>query len=549
MSKRQPQKKRETSELEDLRARLNAAEDTLDAIRSGAVDALVVAGDEGDRVLTLSGTGNAYRVFVEAMEEGAATVAEDGTILYSNHCFARLLGGTPAEVVGQAILNFVAAEDRQSFEGLFRESLRDGSAKGELCLQPYDSDEIPVLLALRSLEQFGARALCMAVTDLTEQKRNEKLLAEGRLARMIVEQATEIIAVCDRQGRIVQASHALHELCGTNVMYEPFDSILRLRFEDSMDADQAEKFSINEVLEGQTFHGVEVSVGRGNQTFPFLLSARPIREKEEATGCVVTMFDIGERKRVEESLRHSERLAATGRLAASIAHEINNPLEGITNLLYLIETVPGLDAKARKYAETAQQELARVAHITKQTLTFYRESTEPQPLNVKQMIEDIGTLYATKLQQKKIVLHQELDEGVGIRGYRNEIMQVISNLLLNALDAVPQKSEIWLRCYPSREWSNSRKPGVRIVIADRGPGISAETRAQVFEPFFTTKGERGTGLGLWVSRGIVNRHQGFIRLRSSTDPRHSGSVFSIFLPAAPDHASHNNARQSQLFSY
>ncbi len=163
------------------------------------------------------------------------------------------------------------------------------------------------------------------------------------------------------------------------------------------------------------------------------------------------------------------------------------------------------------------------------------------------MIEDITTLYATKLQQKKIVLHQELDEGVEIRGYRNEIMQVISNLLLNALDAVPQKSEIWLRCYASHEWSNSRKPGVRIVVADRGPGIAPENRAQLFEPFFTTKGERGTGLGLWVSRGIVNRHQGFIRLRSSTDPRHSGSVFSIFLPAAPDHASHNNARQSELF--
>src|SRR5579872_7392966 len=154
MAKRPLQRIRETSDIDDLRARLNAAEDTLDAIRRGAIDALVVSGDEGDRVLTLSGTGNAYRVFVEAMEEGAATVAEDGTILYSNHCFARLLGGTPAEVVGQAVLNFVAAEDRQSFEGLFRESLRDGSAKGELCLQPYESDEIPVLLALRSLEQF-----------------------------------------------------------------------------------------------------------------------------------------------------------------------------------------------------------------------------------------------------------------------------------------------------------------------------------------------------------------------------------------------------------
>lgn len=532
MAKRPLQRIRETSDIDDLRARLNAAEDTLDAIRRGAIDALVVSGDEGDRVLTLSGTGNAYRVFVEAMEEGAATIAEDGTILYSNHCFARLVGDSPEGVVGRSILKFVTEEDQATFEGLFRESLKEGSAKAELCLRRESGDEIPVLVSLKSLEKFGARALCMVVTDLTEQKRNEKLLAAGKLARHIVEQATEIIVVCDREGRIIQASHALHEVCEGNVLFQPFDEVLRLEIADLHDGHGRRPFSVDEVLQGKTFRGAEVCLYRENEEYPYLLNARPIRDTDEASGCVVTMFDIGERKRVEESLRHSERLAATGRLAASIAHEINNPLEGITNLLYLIETVPGLNANARQYAETAQKELARVAHITKQTLTFYRESSQPQPMNVKEMIEDLATLYASKLQHKRIVLRQQLEE-VEVRGYRNEIMQVISNLLLNAVDAVPPQSEIWIRCYASHEWSNSRKPGVRIVIADRGPGIPEKAREQLFEPFFTTKGERGTGLGLWVSRGIVNRHNGFIHLRSSTDPRHSGSVFSIFLPASP----------------
>ncbi|HZU43043.1 MAG TPA: ATP-binding protein [Terriglobales bacterium] len=547
MAKRPLQRIRESSDIDDLRARLKAAEDTLDAIRSGRIDALVVSGDEGDRVLTLSGTGNAYRVFVEAMEEGAATIAQDGTILYSNHCFARIVGDSPEGVVGRSILNFVTKEDQPTFEGLFRESLKDGSAKAELCIRRESGEDIPVLVSLKSLEKFGARALCMVVTDLTEQKRNEKLLAAGKLARHIVEQATEIIVVCDRQGRIIQASHALHEVCESNVLFQPFDEVLRLEIADMRDGHGRRPFSVDEVLQGKTFRGAEVCLYRENEEFAYLLNARPIRDTDEASGCVVTMFDIGERKRVEESLRHSERLAATGRLAASIAHEINNPLEGITNLLYLIETVPGLNATARQYAETAQKELARVAHITKQTLTFYRESSQPQPMNVKEMIEDLATLYASKLQHKRVVLRQQLDE-VEIRGYRNEIMQVISNLLLNAVDAVPPQSEIWIRCYASHEWSNSRKPGVRIVIADRGPGISPENRAQLFEPFFTTKGEKGTGLGLWVSRGIVNRHQGFIRLRSSTSPRHNGSVFSIFLPAAPGDASHSNSRQSQLMA-
>src|SRR5579864_1687140 len=307
MAKRPLQRIRETSDIDDLRARLNAAEDTLDAIRSGRIDALVVSGDEGDRVLTLSGTGNAYRVFVEAMEEGAATIAEDGTILYSNHCFARIVGDSPEGVVGRSILNFVTKEDQPTFEGLFRESLKDGSAKAELCIRRESSEEIPVLVSLKSLEKFGARALCMVVTDLTEQKRNEKLLAAGKLARHIVEQATEIIVVCDREGRIIQASHALHEVCEGNVLFQPFDEVLRLEIADLHDGHGRRPFSVDEVLQGKTFRGAEVCLYR-NEEYPYLLNARPIRDTDEASGCVVTMFDIGERKRVEESLRHSERL-------------------------------------------------------------------------------------------------------------------------------------------------------------------------------------------------------------------------------------------------
>lgn len=540
-------KKFADSEVRELRARLDAAENTLHAIRTGSIDALIVSSERGERVLTLSGTDNAYRVFVEAMQEGAVTVTEDGTVLYCNQCFAAMLHSAPETMVGRPVLHLIAPEDHERFEGLFAEAMQAGAAKAELCLRTAGGEEIPALISLRSLEEFGPRALCMVVTDLREQKQNQKLLEAGKLARLIIEQAAEAIAVCDRHGRITHANRALIEICGCNALFQPFDSVLRLRFEGFHPDEQARYFSIDEVLAGIGLRGAEVSLARGKSRLAFLCSAAPIRDKGgESVGCVVTLFDISERKRAEESLRHSEQLAATGRLAATIAHEINNPLEGITNLLYLIETLPNLNPSAVDYARAAQQELARVAHITKQTLTFYRESPRPQPLQIRQIVEDIVGLYAGKLQQKQIRLRKELAD-VEISGFRNEIMQVVSNLLLNAVDATPAGSEICLRTRPSHEWTNSSRPGVRIVVADRGPGIAAEDRRNLFEPFFTTKGERGTGLGLWVSRGIVHRHEGFIRFRSSNEGARSGTVFSIFLPASPE-ARNSDLRQSELFS-
>ena len=549
MPKRSSNKKRDSvREIENLRARLKAAEDTLNAIRGGGVDGLIVSEKGGDRLLTFSGTGKAYRVFVEAMAEGAATIAKDGTILYGNGCFAALVDLTPERIAGTSILPLISSEHREIFEGLFAESLKQGSAKAEICLRGVGGAEVPALVSLRSLEEFGAAALCMVVTDLTEQKQNEKLLEAGKLARLIVEQATELVVVCDRHGRIVQASHALHDFYNGNPLLQPFDNVLQLRFGSMNQPFQVKNFSIDEVLAGRTWRGIEVEMTREKQNVPFLLSAGPIRDKDQASvGCVVTLLDIGEHKRLEQSLRESERLAATGRLAATIAHEINNPLEGITNLLYLIETMPDLDPAALKYARTAQQELARVAHITKQTLTFYRESPEQHPLNVKPMIESIVKLYAGKIQHKRLTLHQDLAD-VHIMGYRNEIMQVISNLFLNAVDAVPDHGEVWVRCYASHEWTNSQVQGIRIVIADRGPGISREDRTRLFEPFFTTKGERGTGLGLWVSHGIVNRHHGFIRFKSRTGAAKSGTLFSVFLPSSADRLALETSEQSELFA-
>lgn len=517
-------------EVQDLRSRLQSAQETLEAIQSGAVDAVVVSSSSGDRIYTLAGAEHAYRIFVEAMNEGAATVAADGTILYCNRRFAEMVRCPLDELIGTSLYTLVPDPEKKAFEALLNTSL-ESSGKSETQLRSRGGELVPVYVSLRSFEDFGSRAVGMVVTDLREQKRNQEMLAAGKLARLIMEQATEIVAICDTQGRILQASQALEQLCGANPLFQSFDSVLPLDLDMPGHDVPPRRFSVADLFEGHSFRGVEVRYQQPEgDARHFLLSAGPVLLEGSSAGCVINLFDIEERKRVEESLRRSEKLAATGRLAATIAHEINNPLEAVTNLLYLIETTPHLNSQARQYASAAQEQLARVAHITRQTLAFYRESASPQPVRLKEIVESIISLYRGKTELKNIHLEEQLQFEGEILGFPSQVAQVISNLLLNAVEACPPQGRIWVRLYPSHEWSNSQKPGVRVVIADNGSGVSASDRPHLFEAFFTTKGEKGTGLGLWVSQGIVARHNGFLRFRSSVRPHHSGTVFSIFFP-------------------
>jgi signal transduction histidine kinase len=241
-------------------------------------------------------------------------------------------------------------------------------------------------------------------------------------------------------------------------------------------------------------------------------------------------MDITSNKLAEDTLRRSEKLAAAGRLAATIAHEINNPLEAVTNLLYILRLNDKWDDNARGYVAQAEHELARIAHVTRQTLGFYRDTTSPHLMDLPKIVEEVLSLYLPRIQAKNIRLSREYDKTVQVTGLPGEIRQVISNLVANAIDALPVEGALRIRVHHSRELTNSNRPGGRIVIADTGSGIAPAHRKKLFEPFYTTKQDVGTGLGLWVSREIVQKHGGNITLRSSVAPDHSGTVFSIFLP-------------------
>ncbi len=250
-------------------------------------------------------------------------------------------------------------------------------------------------------------------------------------------------------------------------------------------------------------------------------------EKGKVRGAVGAFIDITKVKETERALMRSEKLAATGRLAATIAHEINNPLEAVTNLLYLIGNEPD-PVNVRKFVALASAELGRVSHITRQTLGFYRDALAPQAMCITDVLDGVVSLYAKEFQKHKTACEKHYETPGEILGFAGELRQVFSNLIQNALDVVPAGGTIRIFTRPSR---NRHGNGVSVFITDNGPGISRENKARIFEPFFTTKGQNGTGLGLWVASDLVHKHGGIIGVRSSIHPSRRGTCFWVFIPS------------------
>ena len=232
--------------------------------------------------------------------------------------------------------------------------------------------------------------------------------------------------------------------------------------------------------------------------------------------------------RAEEALRRSEKLAATGRLAASIAHEINNPLEAISNAIYLARSCP--PEEAPMYLKVADEELARVAQITKRTLGFYRETATPAVVRLSALLDDLLILFNRKLEAKKLTVRKQYRDELEIRGLEGELRQVFANQIANAIYAMPQNGCLTIRIRRSKSWGNGQGPGTAVTLVDNGSGISQESLPKIFDPFFTTKQDVGNGLGLWITQDIVTRHGGSIRVRSNARPSASGTIFTTFLP-------------------
>ena len=242
-------------------------------------------------------------------------------------------------------------------------------------------------------------------------------------------------------------------------------------------------------------------------------------------------IEVTNQKKAEIALIQSEKLAAVGRLASSISHEINNPLEAITNLLYLLGHDPLLAEPLKLYVHMAQSELSRVSQIATQTLRFHRQAVAATLVTPRDLVGAVVRLYAGRLANSGIRVDERYSTDSHILCFENDIRQVLNNLIANAIDAMRTGGRLLIRAHAGTDHAvPDGRAGIRITIADTGHGMSPATLARVFEPFFTTKDLQGTGLGLWISKGIVERHQGRLSVRSSEDERRHGTLFTLFLP-------------------
>lgn len=242
----------------------------------------------------------------------------------------------------------------------------------------------------------------------------------------------------------------------------------------------------------------------------------------EPTGIIGVSMDVTDQRLAESALRRTEKLAAAGRLAATVAHEVNNPLEALTNLIYLASVTEGLPSQAKSYLETAEGELSRMAHIVRQTLGFYRESVNPRATDLGEIVDEVTHLYQSRADARAVRLYCDCERGLLTLANAGEIKQVVANLVSNAIDATAAGGCVHTEVHRSG-------PELQIIVRDTGSGISESHLTRLFEPFFTTKEDVGTGLGLWVSKGIVEKHRGSIRVASSTSEE-SGTTFTVMLP-------------------
>jgi PAS domain S-box-containing protein len=276
--------------------------------------------------------------------------------------------------------------------------------------------------------------------------------------------------------------------------------------------------------------------GRPGEQRSFNVSYSPVFNADGTVESIAAVvLEITNQKKAEAALIQSEKLAAVGRLASSISHEINNPLEAITNLLYLIGLSSDLPEISRDYLQTAQSELSRVCQIATQTLRFHRQAVRATRVSAADLVDAVLNLYQGRLANSHIEVDVRYSTDTTVLCFENDIRQVLNNLIANAIDAMRSGGRLIVRAHDATDYSPEYlqpRPGIRITIADTGHGMPPNVKSRLFEPFYTTKDLNGTGLGLWISSGIVSRHQGRLTYRSTDDPVRHGTIFSLFLPWA-----------------
>jgi PAS domain S-box-containing protein len=462
--------------------------------------------------------------FLENAAVGMHWLAADGTILWANKAQLALLGYTREEYIGHKISEFHvdhAAIDDIMQRIRHREELQDYESR----MRRNDGSVRHVRIDSNLFVRNGSfvHTRCF-ITDITEKKEAERALFQ---LAAIVESSDDAIVSKDLNGIIKCWNNSAERVLGYKAE-EVIGKSITLLIPPELQQDEV--MILSKIRAGQRVdHFQTTRLRKDGHRIDVSLTVSPVRDRHgNIIGAAKILRDITQQKQMERALHTSERLASVGRLAATIAHEINNPLEAITNFIYLAKRQPELREDTRYYLSTADQELVRVAHIVQQTLGFYRSTTHPSCRAVSDALEDVLTIYDRKCRYKNLRVEQRIEPGLTIRTMQGEFKQILSNLITNAIDASRDGGRIVIRARSVRDL-RSGLPGIRLTVADNGAGISAQDQARLFVPFFTTKKEVGTGLGLWITKDLLEKRGGSISVRSRDSIR-TGTVISVFLP-------------------
>ncbi len=367
-----------------------------------------------------------------------------------------------------------------------------------------------------------------------EAAQQEELKESREWFQITLKSLGDGVVSTDHDGRVSFINPVAQQLTGWNHVDsqgQPFREVVklgdertRLEIEDPVEA-------VRRAQQVVSYPGGLILTSRDGREYPIELTGAPILNNfGQLAGVSVVFRDTTQRRQTEQTLRTSERLTLAGRLSATIAHEIRNPLDTVTNLVYLLQHEEKTNPAARQYLDVASEELTRIAQITSQLLTFHRESRTPVPVNLNEVLDSVLVLFSPQIKRNQIQVHKRFEASHSVRGFPGELRQVFSNLVGNAIEAISLQGELVLHTRESSLATDPARKGIRITVLDNGGGIPRGVRKNLFAPFYTTKGEKGTGLGLWISRGIVEKHEGTIHLTSTNRNGRSGTAFSVFLP-------------------
>lgn len=463
---------------------------------------------------------------VDSCEDPIISKRLDGTIISWNPAAARVFGYQSEEIIGRSILTLIPPELRHEEDEILRR-LRAGQRieHFETVRMRKNGERFPISVTISPIRDSTGRVVAASkiARDITEKKRNEE--SRSRLAA-IVDSADDAIVGKNLDGIVTSWNEGARRMFGYTADEMIGTPILRIIPPD-LEHEEAE--ILRKLRAGLRIDHYETTRQRKNgERVEVSVTISPIRDQSgKVIGASKIARDISDKKQVERLVLQAEKLAATGKMAAAIAHEINNPLESLMNVIYLARTQSAKDAKVHQLLLVAEGELERVAHIARQTLGYYKDTGSPTEIHLHDLLQNILTVYNSKMLSMSIAVDTEFNDLQKILVSKGEMLQVFSNIIANAIDAMPNGGVLKIT---TRKLASLTNDGIQVTVRDNGVGIDKDNLSRVFEPFFTTKGNLGTGIGLWVAKQLVERRGGQIAITSSTAPVNSGTAVSVFIP-------------------